>query len=180
MRQTSPPAVFQRIAAFGLDYLVIAGYLIVLAVFGTLLVFSPLNDRFQAFVSTPLRMDLFAFVTAVLPVILYFTLSESSPGGATWGKRRMGLRVVDLNGEKLTLGRALARSLVKFLPWQIAHTALFNIPGWPVDPQTPPVWVTVVMSIALLAVGFYIVTLAVTPNKRAPYDWVAGSIVIPS
>lgn len=129
---------------------------------------------------SPERMDLLAFVTAVLPVILYFTLQESSVGGATWGKRRMGLRVVHMSGERLSRVRALVRSIVKFLPWQIAHTCLFHIPGWPMEPQEPPVWVIAGLTLVWVAIGLYIVTQAVGPTRRTPYDWISGSRVLRS
>lgn len=62
---------------------------------------------------------LVAFITAILPVILYFTLLEGSEGGVTWWRHHMGLRVVQMSGERLGRGRALMRSVVKFLPWQL-------------------------------------------------------------
>lgn len=174
------PNFFRRIAAFALDYLLIAGYLVVLAIVSSILAFGPLKDGWQGLVSSPERMDCLAFVTAILPVILYFTLLESSEGGATWGKRCMGLRVVHVSGERLSRGRALVRSVVKFLPWQLTHTCLFHIPGWPMETQEPPVWVIVALVLAWVAIGFYVVTLAVGPTRRTPYDWIAGSRVVGS
>lgn len=174
------PNFFRRIAAFALDYLLIAGYLIVLAIVTSILAFDPLKDRWQGLISSPERMDCLAFVTAIFPVILYFTLLESSEGGATWGKRRMGLRVVNMSGEHLSRGRALVRSVVKFLPWQLTHTCLFHIPGWPMETQGPPVWVILGLALAWVAIGFYIVTLAVGPTHRTPYDWVSGSQIVRS
>lgn len=77
------PNFFKRITAFALDYLLIAGYLVVLAIVSSILAFGPLKDRWQGLISSPERMDCLAFVTAILPVILYFTLLESSESGAT-------------------------------------------------------------------------------------------------
>lgn len=92
----------------------------------------------------------------------------------------MGLRVVHMSGERLSQGRALVRSVVKFLPWQLTHTCLFHIPGWPMETQEPPVWVIVGLVLVLVVIGFYIVTLVVSPTRRTPYDWVAGSRVVGS
>jgi hypothetical protein len=55
---------------------------------------------------------------------------------------------------------------------------LFHIPGWPVDPQEPPLWVVVGMVVVWLMVGLYLVTLVVRPDRRTPYDWIAGSYVV--
>ncbi len=174
------PNFFRRIAAFALDYLLIAGYLVVLAIVSSILAFGPLKDGWQVLKSSPELMDLVGFVTAILPVILYFTLLESSESGATWGKNRMGLRVVHMSGERLSRGRALMRSVVKFLPWQLGHTCLFHIPGWPMETQEPPVWVIGGLVLMWVVIGFYIMMLAVGPTRRTPYDWVAGSRVVGS
>ncbi len=174
------PNFFRRIAAFALDYLLIAGYLVVLAMVSSILALGPLKEGWQVLMSSPERMDLVGFVTAILPVILYFTLLESSESGATWGKHRMGLRVVHRSGERLGRGRALMRSVVKFLPWQVQHTCLFHIPGWPMETQEPPVWVVVGVVLAWVVILIYVVTLAVSPTRRTLYDWVSGSQVVMS
>ncbi|MCK4546182.1 MAG: RDD family protein [Candidatus Eisenbacteria sp.] len=91
----------KRIAAFALDWILIAGYLVVLAMVSSTLASGPLRDEWQALISSSVRMELLAFVTAILPVVLYYMILESSEGGATWGKRRMGLRVVNTSGERI-------------------------------------------------------------------------------
>jgi len=172
------PNFSRRIAAFALDYLLIAGYLAILATVASILAFGPLEDRWQVLMSNPWHMEVVAFVTSILPVMLYFTLSESSESGATWGKHRMGLRVVHLSGERLVPGRALVRSVVKLLPWQLAHTCLFHIPGWPMETQEPPAWVMGGLVLVWVVIGLYVATLALGPTRRTPYDWVAGSRVV--
>ncbi len=131
-----------RLLAFALDYLLIAAYAIALAAVTFAASASPLRSTLAVITATPASRDAVAFVTIVLPVILYFALQEGSARQGTWGKRRLGLRVTALDGGQLPLGRAFVRALVKFLPWQIAHTCLFHIPGWPLAPTAPPAWVT--------------------------------------
>ena len=46
---------------------------------------------------------------------LYFSLMESSSWQATLGKRMAGLRVTDLNGDRISFGRATARYFAKFI-----------------------------------------------------------------
>ncbi|MCX6570533.1 MAG: RDD family protein [Candidatus Aminicenantes bacterium] len=56
------------------------------------------------------------WVLAVLALWwLYFALMESSPRGATLGKRILGLRVTDMNGRRIGFGRATGRFFVKVL-----------------------------------------------------------------
>jgi len=170
--------VGKRIAAFALDYLLIAAYLLVLSAAGSWLTFGPLGGKWQALTSSPWRLDLVAFATAVLPVILYFTLLEGSAHGATWGKRRLRLRVARIGGSRLGRGRALVRSVFKFLPWQLAHTCLIHIPGWPIDPQEPPLWVVLGLILVWALIAVYVLTLLVRRDRRTPYDTIAGSQVM--
>lgn len=169
----------KRVLAFALDYLLIAGYLIVLAGVGaglTLALGPP--ERTSPLFASPVVMDLIVFLIAVLPVILYFTFRESAPAQATWGKRRVGLKVVDGQGNRLSRPRAFVRSLLKFLPWQVAHTSLFHIEGWPFAPTTPTPVVTAGLILAQILVVVYLLSLAVGRKHRTPYDWAAGSFVI--
>jgi uncharacterized RDD family membrane protein YckC len=165
----------KRLKAFAFDYLIICGYIIMLTV-ATLAVIkiAGLMGLSLRWPENPLLADLMAFVTLILPVILYFALQESSPKQATWGKRKAGIRVVNTNGETLTRTQAFVRSLVKFLPWQIAHTCLFQ--GLAATVLPPAVIVGYIL-VYLLA-GIYIASALISKKHRTPYDWVAGSYVI--
>jgi uncharacterized RDD family membrane protein YckC len=46
---------------------------------------------------------------------LYRALLESSPRQATLGKQAMGIVVTDLNGDRISFGKATARSFSKYL-----------------------------------------------------------------
>ena len=168
----------KRLAAFGWDYLLIASYVVLLAVVSAIVWLGLLGKAPGAAESQPWLYDLLSFMTLVLPVILYFGLSEASPTQATWGKRRVGLRVVASTGGRLSTGRSLLRSGLKFLPWQIAHTCLFHIPGWPVAPQAPPTWVTGGFALVFGLVGIYLAGLFIAPAHRTAYDWISGSDVV--
>ncbi len=60
-------------------------------------------------------------ILAVLPLVImlavwfYFAVLESSPWQATLGKMAVGLRVSDIQGHRLTLGRSMGRNLAKCL-----------------------------------------------------------------
>jgi len=168
-----------RMAAFALDYLIIVGYIVVLTViaFGVVMISGPRQPAAAPF-ANPLFSDLITFVTLVLPVILYFTLQEGSPRQATWGKRKVGLRVVTAAGEPLSKGQAFVRSLVKFLPWQLAHTSIYHIPGWPLAMTQPTPWVTAGLVLVWVLVGANLASLLLTKTHRTLYDWVAGAFVV--
>ena len=164
--------------AFALDYLLIAAYAAILAAATFAAAASPLRSTLTVLLATPASRDAVAFVTIVLPVILYFALQEGSARQGTWGKRRLGLRVTALDGGPLPVGRALVRSAIKFLPWQLAHTCLFHIPGWPLAPAAPPAWVTAGFGLVWLLVISYLALLAFSKSHRTPYDRLAGSEVL--
>ncbi len=167
-----------RLLAFALDYLLIAAYATLLAAVTFAAAASPLRSSLAVLTATPASRDAVAFVTMVLPVSLYFALQEGSARQGTWGKRRLGLRVTELDGGPLPLSRALVRSAVKFLPWQIAHTCLFHSPGWPLAPAAPPSWVIVGFGLVWLLVLGYLAPLAFSKSHRTPYDRLAGSAVL--
>jgi uncharacterized RDD family membrane protein YckC len=168
----------KRLKAFAFDYLIILAYIIILAGvnFGIIFMGGALDD-ISPFFASPVVKDVIAFVTLILPVILYFTLQESSPKQATWGKRKVGLRVVNAQGKTLTKMQAFMRSLVKFLPWQIAHTSIYQIQevvtGGPLEPFN----ITGFVLVYVLA-GIYIAAVFFSKRRRTPYDWISGSFVI--
>ena len=122
-------------------------------------------------------MDLLAFVVSVLPVVTYFALSESSTAAATWGKKRLGLRVLDVGGGPLSRGQAFARAFLKFLPWQIAHTAMFHIPGFPLASGNPPAWTVALLVFVWVLVATYLLGLTSAMGGRTVYDRLVGSCV---
>ena len=172
---TSQVGAGRRLAAFAIDYAVVFGYMMVLATVSVWV--SPPRPP-DALPATPAWMfDLLAFSTLVLPVILYFALTEASSRRATLGKRRMRVAVVDERGNRLGIGRSLLRSGLKFLPWQVAHTSLFQIPGWPMAVETIPPAAIVGLSVSLILVALFIAGL-LTPSRRTLYDLLSGSRVV--
>jgi len=170
-----------RIAAFGWDYLLIFGYLIVLVGVGLFLTTGPTRAEWTAFMSDPVRADIVAFLLTVLPITMYFTFSEAS-SGATWGKRRVGLVAATplAAGVGLGIGRALLRNGLKFLPWQMSHTAIVHISGLATSPGGPPGWSVALQGIAWVLMAAYLVGLTRFAGHRPLYDRLAGTVVIRS
>jgi uncharacterized RDD family membrane protein YckC len=166
-----------RLGAFALDLIPIFGYILILFVVGFGLSLGPLKGGANSLSDHPILFDLIVFSITILPVTLYFAVQESSQKMASWGKRRLGLQVVTRPGGRLSFGRALLRSAIKFLPWQMAHTCLFHIPGWPFAVQSIPAGVMAgfLTLYALLAV--YFLTLLLKPH-RTFYDLIAGTYVM--
>jgi uncharacterized RDD family membrane protein YckC len=167
----------RRIAAFGLDYLIIAAWigLITAVGFGARAILGietgPILSQ-----ADKLRGHSIAFLSLTLPVILYFAIAESSRWQATVGKRTLGLRVQTVTGAQVGLGRSLARSAIKFLPWEIAHTAIWHVPGQPFVSMPAPINF---LGYAVALAGAGVFAAAVFRGRgRTPYDLVAGTMVV--
>jgi uncharacterized RDD family membrane protein YckC len=103
-----------------------------------------------------------AFVNLLIAVFLwigYGTVLESSPWQATVGKRVMGLRVYDSQGQRLEPLQAAGRNLVKDGPF----LALSLIPGG-------NLW-------SLVWIGAHLVVLHRSPVYQAIHDRVAHTWV---
>jgi uncharacterized RDD family membrane protein YckC len=163
-----------RLLAFALDYLILGGYLLLLLWVGVTLIgiFPGFSERVSA---NPLLGQLLGFVTVTLPVSLYFALSEASPRQSTWGKRRMHLQVVDTAGSRLSVARALLRTALKFIPWELAHTCIWQLTRAGYDPAP---WVVVGFVVAWVLVGANSVALMLTSRRQTLYDLLACTQVI--
>ena len=71
--------------------------------------------------SGPGVAQLVGFIAVTLPFTLYFALTEASAKQGSVGKRVFGLQVETMTGKRLSMGSALLRSAIKFLPWEIGH-----------------------------------------------------------
>jgi uncharacterized RDD family membrane protein YckC len=70
----------------------------------------------------------------ILVLVLYWILMETSPVQGSVGKRAMGIRVVDENGSRLTLLRALGRNVSKILS-VLPCLVGFMMAGWTAKKQ---------------------------------------------
>jgi uncharacterized RDD family membrane protein YckC len=159
---------WQRAGAFLWDYLIIVCYLMIITILFILTHASEwlFTNRTQA------QLSAFLFVT--LPVILYFSILESSAGQATWGKNKTGLKVTDHNGTRIIFARSFVRTLLKFIPWEISHTLIWEISF---SPQTDSAFSTIGFIIVYLLMGLNIASLLMTKTHQTIYDLLTGTYV---
>lgn len=163
-----------RTIAFALDYIIIAGYLIFVVVLGTALnTFFPIVAH--RLFSNPLSGQIIGLLIITLPVSLYFILLESSIWQATWGKRKKGLQVTRTDGSQLTILRASSRTLLKFIPWELAHTCVWQISF---VQQEPPQIIIMGFVLVWVLVGANILSLWISPTNQTLYDWLTGTYVV--
>jgi len=165
--------LWPRWLAFAVDYIGIAAYLVVLVAAGwAARRFAP--GAVAVLFGNPLSGELTGFALITLPVTLYFALMESSPRQATWGKRRLGLRVQRLDRQRLSRGRALDRAALKFAPWELAHACIWQVTF--AGPR-PSALIAVGFSLVWLLVGANLVSLSVNRQHQRVYDWLSDSVV---
>jgi uncharacterized RDD family membrane protein YckC len=166
---------WRRVAAFAVDYGVILAYLGLLALAGAL---GRAVGALPTEVTTPagrVVAQLVGFAVLTLPVTLWFAGWEAGRGGATPGKRVLGLRVVTTGGQRLGWPRSLLRTVLKFtVPWELAHTAVWNLLAWPGDGGSAVD--TVLLGVANAVIAVDLVSLFVG-TRRTPYDRIAGTVV---
>lgn len=169
----------KRLAAFAFDYLVIMGYLIILTVISAGLAYGiGSSQQITNILANPIASDILTFLTLMLPVILYFTIQESAATQATWGKRKMDINVISVKGGRLSKTRAFIRSFVKFLPWQLAHTSIYHIPGWPFTLHDLTLFPAAGLTLVWVLAGAYMLSPLISKTNRTPYDWLSGAYVV--
>jgi uncharacterized RDD family membrane protein YckC len=159
-----------RLAAFLLDYVIIACYLCLLV--GVSLVARPL--LMPLFTTNPIVAEITGFLFITLPVYLYFALSEGAGSHATWGKRRMGIAVAGVHGEPIGLGTSLFRSALKFFPWELAH---FTIWQMAIPAGLPDYWIYSLLAAVYGLVLIYLLSPIWSKKNQTVYDFMAGTVV---
>lgn len=162
----------RRLAAPGLDYLVVLG-LVTAIIF---LARGELPDALGRFGPIGSELPYFPLLTFVDGFHLCRT--ESGPRRRTWGKRRMGLEVVGLDGPMPRRTQVLLRTVVKLLPWETAHFFIWQFMGVIYregQDATPRAWIFAGMHTATAAAIVCIVIVLAT--GRGPHDLAAGTKV---
>ena len=166
---------WKRVGAFALDYILILGYLPAVFVFALLV-----NTSFGAnqwLFADRFRAQLVAFLMVTLPVTLYFAISESSHRQGTWGKGRLGLKVTDRDGDRIGFWRSLGRTLLKFVPWELSHTLIWQIYF---SSQREAIWINYAFGLVYLLIGLNIVSLIMTRTNQTLYDRLTHTYVVTS
>ena len=114
-------------------------------------------------------------LTVSIPSWVYFTLSDSSGRGATVGKRVMKLAVRDERGGELSRSRALLRTAVKLLPWELTHVMIF-LPEPFGEVLTPFKTGMIVVVNGLLLI--WLLAPFMSSSRRAIHDIAAKSEVV--
>ena len=159
--------VFRRLTAFVIDCSILALYAVILFAFSPLL--RPL------FVQSANVAELTGFILLTLPFTLYFAISEASKWSASVGKKLMKLRVIDNKStRRIRFPQSLLRSAVKFLPWELAHFAIWHAFVFASNLQN--------VAIGALAVSYFLMFVYFVGLLRKPhrtlYDRISNTKVV--
>ena len=163
---------WQRVKAFAFDYFIILGYLIVITVVGLLL--RQFTDGFEWLFADRVRAQGTVILMLTLPVSLYFALGDASSKQGTWGKQRIGLIVTDKNGNRIGIGKSLVRTVLKFIPWELSHTLLWEIAF---ANGTPSASINYGYAFVYLLIGLNIASVLMTQTRQSLYDLLTGTCV---
>lgn len=164
---------WQRVKAFLFDYSIILGYLIAITVLGLLL--RQFTSGFEWLFADRVRAQGTVILILTMPVSLFFALGDASLKQGTWGKRRVGLRVKDKNGDRIGLGRSLLRTGLKFIPWELSHTVLWEIAF---SNGASSVLINYGYAFVYLLIGLNITSVLLTKTNQSLYDLLAGTYVV--
>jgi len=157
----------KRILAACIDYLIILIYGFILynvttAIYSLEHILKNIN---------PINSQLIGFLSLTLPVCLYFFLMESSKMRASVGK--MALKIQVERGK----GSILKRTILKFLPWEIAHIGVYWMIYFKNSNTTEPNWLWIILIAPQIIAVLYFVSILYTKGAGSIYDHFAKTSI---
>jgi uncharacterized RDD family membrane protein YckC len=171
------PGFFRRVAALLLDYALILGWMAIVAAISAGIALAAGGYADWLAWGTAVA-QLLGFVVLVLPVGIYLFVTESSARQATVGKRVLRMRVVTRDGSRAPAWRILVRTVVKLLPWEIAHFFVWHTVAAASGDGVFPPWLIAGLIVADVLPVAYVLTVLLEPQRRGPHDLVAGTRVV--
>lgn len=158
--------IFKRVSAFLLDILIL------------FLILEPSAYLIQRLIGyrpqTGPAIWSFILWSFSLPAWLYFAWSDHSKKGKSIGKKVFKLRVIGKSKERLGWGRALARTAIKLLPWEVIHFFSFAL-SKDLGTFTPAQYIGLAVGNALAFV--YFIACVLTQGKRSIHDFLLGTAI---
>ena len=167
--------IVRRAGAYLVDYAVMFAAFALLQWF----VFLPLRQRLigsdEWLMAGGVPLEIYTLLTISLPTWLYFAWCERSTWQATIGKRLLRLIVTDIQGNRIGFGRALLRTVIKLLPWELSHLTV-NLPTSMMFDPEPRFRFGFLVVFALLIL--YPALILFTRRRQSLHDLIAKTIVL--
>jgi uncharacterized RDD family membrane protein YckC len=174
MKLASP---VRRLSAYALDCLVLFGGLLLLQ--AALIPVNPiLAMQRDGRVFTGAQLHFWVFATATVPFLLYFAFSIASRRQATPAMRWLRMRVDRVEGgaDSISPGRALIRTVVLLLPFELNHTVMFQMPTPPAS--GPGLASSIGIAVVWILLAIYAGAAVLTRQRQSVHDLVAGTVVV--
>ena len=164
-------SLWARSVAYSLDIILL--FIGIMASQALLRPINPLLGRTPR--ATGWQLHLWVYASVSLPILLYFALCIGSKWQATLGMRWLRISVSGLNGEPIGIGRAVLRSLVMLIPFELNHIVMFYpTPIWS-DPKPGFRYGFIVTSVLMIV---YLVSVLLTEQHQSIHDLLARTIVV--
>jgi uncharacterized RDD family membrane protein YckC len=167
--------IVRRAGAYLVDCAVMTAAFLVLQSF----VFLPLRHRLigsdEWLMAGGVPLEIYTLLTISLPTWLYFAWSEQSTWQGTIGKRVFRLIVTDIEGDRIGFGRAMLRTVIKMLPWEISHLTV-NLPTSIMYEPQPQFRFGFVFVFVLLVL--YPALILLTRRHQSLHDLIAKTFVL--
>lgn len=164
----------KRILAFLIDYILIILYAGLLFVMFKLIEPSVEFDKYQVY--KPIRGQAIGFVSLTFPVFLYSILSENSLWKATLGKRIQKIKVK--TNSNYNNYQILKRNILKYFPWEIAHTGIHWMFYYNSLNLETPLWVWFLLIFPQIIVVVYFLSIISKNGKQSLYDFISKTKII--
>lgn len=119
-----------------------------------------------------------SFFTLTFPLVITYILMENGHRQGTFGKFWMKLRVVRVDGGRASLSSLTIRNVIKFLPWEIAHTHFHLNPEYMMSGVTTPLGWVLGVGLPFGLVFVYAGMIFFRTDRRAPYELLSGTHVV--
>jgi uncharacterized RDD family membrane protein YckC len=167
--------IVRRSGAYLVDCAVMTTAFVILQTF----LFLPLRQRLigsdEWLMAGGVPLEIYTLLTISLPTWLYFAWSEQSTWQATIGKRFFRLIVTDIGGSRIGFGRAMLRTIIKLLPWEVSHLTV-NLPTSIMFDPEPKFRFGFWVVFALLVL--YTALILLTRRRQSLHDLIAKTIVL--
>lgn len=161
-----------RFKAFMIDYLFIFAYLITLVIISVFL-FPSLQTLFN---DSIVVAQITSFILVTLPVSLYFIITDSVLVGQSFGKKKIGIHVVNNHSNPPSIQQSILRTIIKFLPWELSHYLIYRIVD--IGEGEMPLYLYGIGGLIYVLMIVYILTAIFTKKRQSLYDMIVNTQVI--
>lgn len=170
----SPAPVGPRIFAFIVDAIIVSILASLMMMFSYLMTISVKENTVN-----PLAV--IGVLGSFVAPYVYYTLMHAAPFGATFGKKWMGLKVVNLSGEMLSRMQAFLRIIVTFIMPIVGGVAVaLSLGGMALSYKEivqESIFIAMLLAFPLIILGPYLF-IFFNPLKQSLFDIIMKTIVI--